>query len=107
VIALASTEPCLLPQKPQKSSRRHAEPVEDEESDDSKIRHPCSEHWLVDVDGARPPIRVSLAEQCNGDHSETHASVDPAARTFTYGENSVYSNRAWRPEPPSSAVPVT
>lgn len=90
VITLASTEPCLLPQK---SSRRHAEPEEDEESDDSKIRHACSEHWLVDVDGARPPIRVTLAEQCNGDHSEVHATVDPATRTFTYGENSVYSNR--------------
>ena len=49
VITLASTEPCLLPQKPQKSSRRRAEPEEDEESDDSKIRHACSEHWLEAV----------------------------------------------------------
>jgi hypothetical protein len=93
VITLASTEPCLLPQKPRNASRRHADPEDDEESPDSNTRHACSEHWLVDVDGARPPIHVSLAEPCNGDHSEVHATVDPVTRTFSYGENSVYSSR--------------
>jgi hypothetical protein len=91
VIAIESNEPCLLPQKP--SKRRHGTEQENDESDEEQSRHGCSAYWLVDVDGAKPPIHVSLAELCDGDKWETNAGMDPDTRTFSYGGHSLFNNR--------------
>ena len=92
VIGFESDEPCLLPQKPRKASKHRDEPEEEEGDESENQRHACRQHWLIDVDGAKPPIHVSLAKRCDDDKWEGGAGVDLETRTFSHGGHSLFNN---------------